>query len=332
MSTNGPGYWDVAGLIHGLVNGAAPAATVDAAKEIVQDVAQEVVEEIKEVVASPSSLGTTESAPTIVASIAPAASNMSTALVRYFPTLSNAVNNTAEMCGLEDAPSSSYLGYALGGFGILSGLAGLYGISRLRADAQKCVSADVYAIAKDSQPALDLIKANSRNATVLALINNEANMRKLLALEEANKGTLAGIAKMKEVTQLVTLQKAFEPKVEQQLEDLKEVSLPSSSNAVVGTQAASSVPAEVASSSTPTPAPTAMDLVVAKIRQNPKATAVFDQMNEKSLAALTNNAAKFATNPKFMDLNDINLTALLIGAAGKAGQVIEAEKKAALKM
>ncbi len=310
MSANGPSLWDVAGLIHEAMNNVPAVETITETLE----------EEIKEIAASSSSLGATESAPSIVASIAPTVSNMSTALVRYFPF------NPLEMCGLDEAPTSSYFGYALGGLSILGGTLGLYGLNRLRADAQKLVSPAVYAVAKDSQPALDLIKANSKNDVVLALLNQEENMRKLLTAEATTKGTLAGIAKMKPMAQLAALQVALTPRVVEQQDDLKEISS-DASNAVVGTQA-------VASSSTPAPAVKLADTiltsdagktVLAKIRRHADAVAVLEQMNELSLRSIDKNAPKWAGNSQFMNLNAQQLVTFLVGAAAKCQQVITVE-------
>lgn len=316
MSANGPSLWDVAGLIHNAVQQAAP--TVETVVKEAAQVAQEVTPELTEIAASSNGLGATESA-SIVHSIAPAVSNMSTALVRYLPF--TPVSTPLEMCGLDEAPASSLFGYALGGLSVVSGLVGLYGISRLRADTKKLVSESVHEIAKDSQDALAVIKACRDHSTALALLNNEANMRKLIA-----EGAIANIAKMTPTAMLVGIQCALEPVVLRAQEELKEISGPSSSN-VAGTQSA-------AASSTPAPEVKLADTiltsdagktVLAKIRQHANAVAVLEQMNLTSLRSLEKNAPKWASNSQFMNLNAQQLVTFLVGAAAKCQQVIAVE-------
>lgn len=354
MSANGPSYWDIAGQIHNLLNSAAPAVedveeAVEQAVNATKEVVQEAADELKEVAKDTDFIGETRSASAVVDSIAPTVSNMSTALVSYFPSLSSVIEpipvsnqigyqNTTEI--LTDAPSS-YLGYAWGGLALVGGALGLYGISRLLADTKPLVSKEVHDIAKDSKPALQLIQANSKNAAVLALLNNKENMLKLLALEDVNKGTLAGFAKMKASLLLVTLTDALKAKVEQQ-EELKEVSLNAPTD-VLGTQAASSVPVEVASSSSSSTPATAMDMMLAKIaQQHPKASEAYALMNpvsrqglEKTLNAM--NQVKLGT---VLGLNDKSLATYLVSCAYACckqeikieGIEAKSKKQTALKM
>ncbi|MGE3318253.1 MAG: hypothetical protein AB7I18_03065 [Candidatus Berkiella sp.] len=342
--------WDVAGQLHQLAYGA---------KEVAQEVADTAVEQLTEVAQGKNTLGTTESAATIVkaAEVVKQVVQPFSPLVQDMCPLMNNVTNTSfvapiietaknastAMCVAkpvaEAAQTAGIASYALGGLGALFGGYGLYRLYNARKQAQQVMQPAAAAVAVESPELLQAFPQLAANPLVKAFLQGltAEQAQALKALEEISKGALANIVAMSPEQQLLALQTAVAPVATMDPTAVLTEVFANGLKGIAGTEGvASKKPATaVAAAPQPTLAQTIMVSAEAKqilaiVEAKPTAKAVLNTMSKEGLEGLARNS-NAKTLQAVQTMNSATLETFLTRTEERYAPKVEEKAKTTVK-